>query len=113
MFTALELFQQLQDFISYIYDAVFLKVDQRSFASPQEHVWLNTDVKLDGADLTRVFFQLDVLLACLLLFEKCLDSLNEINLIFVPALVAHPGYILRQRVLEGGIFFEKVNCRIC
>ena len=53
--------------------------------------------------------QLDVLLSCLTLFEKCMQSLNDMSLVFVPAMTAHPGYVLRQRVLEGREFFEKVS----
>ncbi|OWA50542.1 putative Nuclear pore complex protein Nup205 [Hypsibius exemplaris] len=84
-----EILQQFQDFTNYVYEAVFLKADLRSFSTPQEH--------------------LDVLIACLTLFEKSLKSLNDMSLIFVPAMTSHPGYVLRQRVLEGREFFDKLT----
>ncbi|XP_055327668.1 LOW QUALITY PROTEIN: uncharacterized protein LOC129580928 [Paramacrobiotus metropolitanus] len=80
--------QQFQEFTSYIHEAVFSKVDERSFSTPQEH--------------------LDVLLSCLQLFEKCLTSLNELSFVIIPALTTHPGYVLRQRILEGHTFFDKL-----
>ena len=43
-----ELLQQFQDFTEYVYDAVFLRADERSFSTPQEHVgsFLKLELKL-------------------------------------------------------------------